>query len=116
MHYALLSAGMDRAREVYLSSRDDLPKEAYTEDALNSLGYRLMRQGIFESAVDVFAFNAELYPSSANVHDSFGEGLFNAGRLQEALGHYRTSMRLDPLNQNGTAMIELIESALAEQN
>ena len=116
LHYAYLAGGMDRVRMTYLSSRDDLPEEAYDESTLNSLGYRFLRQGMLEPALALFQFNVELYPGSSNVHDSLGEGYFSLGRLEEALASYRTSLRLDPLNQNGTAMIEQIQAQIDAGN
>ncbi len=115
MHYALLSGGMEEAKAVYESSKADLPAEAFEEKSLNSLGYRLLRQGLIDLALPVLEFNAELFPSSANVHDSLGEGLYTAGKLKEALVHYRASLRIDPLNQSGSTMVKNIEAALAAQ-
>lgn len=115
MHLALLSGGMEEAKAVYESSKADLPAEAFEELSLNSLGYRLLRQGLIDLALPVFEFNAALYPNSANVHDSLGEALYVARRLKEALAHYRTSLRLDPLNQNGSTMAKVIEAELAAQ-
>ena len=112
MHFALLSGGIEEAKAVYESSKATLPAEAFDEVSLNSLGYRLLRQGLIELALPVLEYNAELYPESANVHDSFGEGLYVAGKLKEALLQYRASLRIDPLNQNGSAMAKRIEAAI----
>ena len=115
MHYALLSGGMEAAKVTYEEAKSTLPASAFDEYALNSLGYRLLRQGLVELAVPVFEYNAELYPNSANVHDSLGEGLYVAGKLKEALAHYRTSLRIDPLNQSGSARAKAIEAEIAQQ-
>lgn len=113
LHHALLAGGMAEAKVVYQSSKADLPPEAFDEGSLNSLGYRLLRQGLTDLAVSVLEFNAELFPASANVHDSLGEGLYVAGKLKEALVHYRASLRIDPTNASGSAMVKTIEAALA---
>jgi len=112
MHVALLAGGIEEAKAVYASSKEDLPAEAFDELSLNSLGYRLLRQGLLEMAIPIFEYNATLYPNSANVHDSLGEAYYVTGRHKEALAHYRTSLRLDPLNQNGSAMVKTIEAAI----
>ncbi len=54
------------------------------ENAVNGLGYRLMGAKKFDEAIAVFQRNVELYPGSANVYDSLGEGYENAGKLDLA--------------------------------
>jgi len=112
LHYALLSGGIDALRADYEMAKTDLPGEAFEEGALNALGYRLLRQGMVEAAVGVFRFNVELYPESGNPHDSLGEALLAAGDLEGALTSYETSVRLDPGNDNGVAMITYLEAQI----
>jgi predicted alpha/beta superfamily hydrolase len=54
------------------------------ENAVNGLGYGLMGAKKFDEAIAVFQRNVELYPGSANVYDSLGEGYENAGKLDLA--------------------------------
>lgn len=49
------------------------------EHELNSLGYVLLKQGKKEEAIAVFRINTYLYPESANVISSLGEGYHSAG-------------------------------------
>jgi tetratricopeptide (TPR) repeat protein len=67
------------------------------ENTLNGLGYQMMGRGDLDSAIEVFSYNVELYPDSANVYDSLGEALENAGRFDEALTSYSKAV------ENGTA-------------
>ena len=72
------------------------------EVMVNLLGYRILQEGRIEEAVEVFEYNASLYPESANVYDSLGEGLERRGRLPGALTSYRKAVSLaeasdDPL-------------------
>lgn len=72
------------------------------EVMVNLLGYRFLQEGRTEEAVEVFEYNVALYPESANVHDSLGEGLERRGRLPGALRSYRRAVSLaeaseDPL-------------------
>ncbi|MDA0874732.1 MAG: serine hydrolase [Bacteroidetes bacterium] len=108
----LVSGGMPAVRRAYEAARSTMPADAFQETTLNALGYRLLRQGMVEEAVGIFTFNTELYPRSGNVHDSLGEALLAAERLQEALEHYETSVQLDPGNENGVAMIAHIEALI----
>ncbi len=52
------------------------------------MGYQSLGREDFDGAINIFSYNVELYPSSANVYDSLGEALENAGRLDEALAAY----------------------------
>lgn len=64
------------------------------EELLNALGYRLLSAGETGPALAVFRRTLELYPESANAHDSLGEGLEQAGRLEEAAKAYRRALEL----------------------
>ena len=77
-----------------------------SESSLNATGYGLMGEGLLAEAVAVFSFNVQLYPESANTHDSLGEAYMNAGRDEEAVASYRKSLRLNPRNTNAEAMLE----------
>jgi predicted alpha/beta superfamily hydrolase len=58
------------------------------EQTVNVAGYQILGREDFDGAIDVFRYNIELYPGSANVYDSLGEALENAGRLEEAHANY----------------------------
>jgi tetratricopeptide (TPR) repeat protein len=55
------------------------------ESLVNQLGYQLMGQKKLDEAIRAFQRNVELYPDSANVYDSLGEGYENAGKLDVAI-------------------------------
>jgi predicted alpha/beta superfamily hydrolase len=65
-----------------------LPQEA----TVNVLGYRALGANDLKKAISIFQYNAGLYPESANVHDSLGEALERAGRLEEALASYENAV------------------------
>jgi predicted alpha/beta superfamily hydrolase len=54
------------------------------ENMLNGYGYTLMGMKKLDEAIAIFQRNVELYPGSANVYDSLGEGYENAGKLDLA--------------------------------
>ena len=113
LHYRLLAGGMDAVRQDYEAAANDFPESAFEEGTLNALGYRLLRQGMIDEAVGIFRFNVEVYPDSGNPYDSLGEALIAAGDLEGALENYETSVRLDPGNDNGVAMIAFLETQIA---
>jgi hypothetical protein len=55
------------------------------ENLVNQLGYQLMGQKKLDEAIRAFQRNVELYPDSANVYDSLGEGYENADKLDVAI-------------------------------
>ena len=62
------------------------------EVMVNLLGYRLLGEGRGEEAIEVFEYNTDLYPDSANVYDSLGEALERVGRLPGAMRSYRKAV------------------------
>lgn len=55
------------------------------ESLINNLGYRLMADKKVDQAIAAFEHNVQLYPGSANVYDSLGDGYESAGKFDLAL-------------------------------
>lgn len=70
------------------------------EAAVNIHGYRQLAAGRTERALELFRANVAAHPESANVHDSLGEGLEAAGRLDEAVASYRRAVALGRANDD----------------
>jgi len=85
---------------------DPASRDENTENVINRLGYELLDRRSPEDAVAFFQLNVARYPTSANAHDSLGEGLAEAGRVAEAIGHYRRSFELDPTNHNAEEKLQ----------
>jgi predicted alpha/beta superfamily hydrolase len=58
------------------------------EDTINVVAYGMLGRGEVDEAIVAFRYDVELYPDSANVYDSLGDGLVAADRLEEALASY----------------------------
>jgi len=76
-----------------------------SEDLLNDVGYALIGQKKFADAVTILEYNTQLFPNSANVFDSLGEGYYRAGRKSEALANYKKAVNLDPKLESARKMI-----------
>jgi hypothetical protein len=61
---------------------------AIPEATLNNFGYQVMLEKRIKEAIEIFRYNVELYPTSANVYDSLGEGLEADNQLEEARKYY----------------------------
>lgn len=78
-----------------LSERFD-PVEV--ERWVNRIGYRLMRGGMGERALELFEFNTRVFPESWNTWDSLSEAQLGLGNTEEALRAYHRSLELNPAN------------------
>jgi tetratricopeptide (TPR) repeat protein len=63
------------------------------EATANMIGYRLMQNNELEKAIEVFRYNVQSYPESANVYDSLGEALEKSGKIEAAADNYRTAVK-----------------------
>lgn len=86
-HYTLLESKYDY-------------KTIIPEITLNIIGYRLMQNGHIDKAIEVFKYNVNLYPNSANVYDSLAEALENSGKTKEAAKNYRIAVKIGRKNDD----------------
>ena len=89
--------------------RESPDEYAFGEPPLNELGYALLRHGKLDDAIEIFRYNARLYPRSANVWDSLAEALLARGDRAGATENYRKSLELDPKNANARKALEQLE-------
>jgi Flp pilus assembly protein TadD len=106
MAEALKMGNRAEALRRYRSYRAD-PRHLYaeTEDQLNGLGYRLLKEKRIDDAITVFKLNVAEHPRSANVYDSLGEAYLMAERREDAIQQYRKSLELDPRNENARSVL-----------
>ncbi|MEQ9104502.1 MAG: serine hydrolase [Rhodothermales bacterium] len=109
----LAADGLEAALSRYHDARGQMPPGAYVEDALNTLGYNLLRSGRVDEAIAFFELNTTEYPDSYNVFDSLGEAYYVKGDFETALTHYRKSVLMNPSNEGGKVMISTIQERLA---
>lgn len=64
------------------------------ENVVNNLGYQLMGMKKIDEAIAVFQRNVDLYPGSANVYDSLGDGYESAGKLDLATQRVQKAIEL----------------------
>lgn len=61
-------------------------------------------------AVAIFKLNTQLYPNSANTHDSLAEGYEATKQIELAITSYRRSLMLDPANDHAKDRLKAIAS------
>jgi|GEM_PF-435435 len=115
LYRIIMSEDLDAGLAEYHRLKEERPDEYdFSEDELNTLGYRLMRTGRVPESVAIFRRNTEIYPDSWNAWDSLGEALFRDGRIEEARAAHRRSLELDP-DQYRTDLAVLLEQADKER-
>lgn len=65
------------------------------ENELNSLAYLLLKLGKSEEALKIFQINYHLYPESANVMSSLGEGYCKTGDMKNAVTLLEKSLEIN---------------------
>jgi uncharacterized protein len=80
------------------------------EGMLNQLGYRLLAARKTDQALAAFRRNVELYPDSANVHDSLAEALESKGDVAGALRSYEMAVKTAARNRD--PMLEAFKARL----
>jgi hypothetical protein len=97
-----------RASDVSERLGVDLPPD---ERNLNGLGYQAMGAGDLEAAREAFELALELYPGSANAHDSFGELAEREGDLPAARRSFLRAVEL--AEASADPQLEIFRSHLA---
>jgi hypothetical protein len=99
--HALMRDGAEAAIALYRRLRREEP-DAYdfSEPQLNDIGYFALQQERPAAAVAIFRLNAELFPASANVWDSLGDGLVAAGDFAGAVESYRQALAIAPHSEH----------------
>ena len=96
---SLLVKDADIAFSKLVELKDDTVHYILRELDLNALGYQLQDGGYIKQALETFKVNTLLFPSSANVYDSYGDALAGRGEKDGAAIMYKKSSLLNPKNE-----------------
>lgn len=106
---ALSHQGFAHAAEIYSKLREHNSAFVVSEMEINLWGYALMEKSDgLDDAIAMFRFGTGLYPESANLFDSLGEGQQNKGDAAGAIASYRRSLELNPKNANAVAHLAVL--------
>jgi len=96
----LLEAGGITALEVHYKNLSDNYgyKIMIPENIINQFGYYCMGQGNNDAAIALFKRNVEMYPASANVYDSMGDGFDANDQPKDALKNYKKAVEVGTAN------------------
>ena len=114
----LLMHGAVTARDTVNILKKDTTNYLLSEEEMNLLGYDFMGGSNnpnpyhfpevykYAEAVETLKMNVELFPTSWNVYDSYGEVLLKVGQKDEAIKMYQKSLELNPKNEGGKKVLE----------
>ena len=100
-----LDASLARVRDLRAEGSDIYIEEG----AVNGIGYYFLNEENVPEAIEVFKFNVEVFPASANVYDSLGEAYMRNGDKADAIANYKRSLELNPDNTNAVEMLKELE-------
>lgn len=90
-----------------IKEKDSLNKTV-REWRLNRLGYDFIRNHDYDSALEIFKINTELYPKSSNVFNSLGEAYFLKKDTLSAIDNFKKSLAINPENRNSKRFLKKI--------
>jgi dienelactone hydrolase len=91
------SAGIRSAMDRFHAARAGDPgAPIFQEQAINQLGYQLMRDSRQAESIELFRVNTELYPTSANTFDSLSEAYETIGDSANAVRYARRTLEVAP--------------------
>jgi tetratricopeptide (TPR) repeat protein len=103
--------GFSHADEVYAEAKKQDPEMKIDNDALNSWGYALMRQGHLPEAIEIFKLNVDLHPDSSHIHVSLGEAYEKSGQKDLAISNYKKALEINPDNMDAAERLKALQSA-----
>lgn len=107
--HELMTKGISAGRKLLATLKSDTTHYMTDENEMNLLGYQFLWNNFTDQAYEVLKTNVELFPASWNSYDSYGEILLKLGKKVEAAKNYQRSIDLNPGNEAGKKILELIK-------
>ena len=103
----LKNGNYDKALAGYLEiKKQDSTSIFIDEGEFNRLGYGLLREKNYQSAIDVFKINVALYPESSNVYDSLADAFLRKGDSLQAFHNYKIALSLNSENSRAKQYVK----------
>ena len=104
-----------KAMEGYLNiQKNDSLNPIIEEWKINRKGYRYLQKDEVENAVALFELNMALYPNSANVYDSYAEGMLRKGDTATAIANYQKVLSMDSGSRNAKRRLKRLQKGEEE--
>ncbi|HTE28839.1 MAG TPA: YceI family protein [Chryseolinea sp.] len=109
IYNAAKTAGIEKALGTFDALRT-APNQKLDEEALNTAGQMLLKEGKVKEALALFKKNVEVCPQASVVYESYAEGLATLGKWNEALKFYRVAIEKDKDNMNAREVVRLVKN------
>ena len=109
LYETITEEGIESAIEKYKDlKKNQADTYDFREQALNNLGYQLLRTKKIDGAIEIFKLNVEAFPKTFNTYDSLAEAYMEKGEKELAIKNYAKSLELNPNNTNAIRMLNRI--------
>lgn len=105
-------SGFVKTGEVYAAMRKQDAKFDLAEGALNDWGYKLLRNGDKQGAIEVLKLVTVLHPDSGNAYDSLAEAYEANDDKPQAIESFQRSLKLDAKNDNAIQRLKALGAPL----
>ncbi|MNY38870.1 Tetratricopeptide repeat protein [compost metagenome] len=106
----ILEGQFEPALTAYSKVKEEHPDyRMVSEEYINDMGYRLLRNKEVKKAIDLFKINTLLYPNSGNAYDSLAEAYLANGDKKLAKENYQKALKLNPNNENAAKIVKSLE-------
>jgi tetratricopeptide (TPR) repeat protein len=110
--YDDIEQALKRYRELKQASPNLYDFDNNNNNALIRIGYKLIEQKKYQSAIEIFKLSTREFPNHANAFDSLAEAYYLNRDLVQALKNYQISVKLNPKNEFGIRQISKIKALL----
>ncbi len=90
--------------------KSDRSKHSIRRDALNGLGFKLIRDKKIKSGLAVLEFNAEEHPNVFFVYESLGEAYLKTGAKELAAKNFSRVLEINPENKYAKRKLKELET------
>jgi CubicO group peptidase (beta-lactamase class C family) len=108
---AIDDGGAEAAWSRYREMRASPARYAFSEAAMNALGYKLLQAQRAKEALAVFEMMVDAYPASLNALDSLADGQQANGMREAAMASYERILSLQPNQGNARQALQRLRDA-----
>lgn len=106
----LIAKGADSAAVRLNELKADTENYNMVEREFNNMAYDMMWNGFKTQALETFKINTFLFPASDRIYESYGDGLLEIGKKEEAVIMFNKALKINPNNEDVKKMLKKVES------
>jgi CubicO group peptidase (beta-lactamase class C family) len=106
----LIAQGAESAAVRLNEFKADTENYTLVEREFNNMAWDMMMNGYKTQALEAFKINTFLFPASDHIYGSYGEGLLEIGKKEEAIIMFNKALKINPNNDDAKKMLKKIES------